>query len=173
MVCPQSKKRDRSPSPSKQTTMPSSCQEDEYERAVAFLQEFHGRRVAALHTIDRSLDAITEEFDDLADDFSLALNVDSLRSPLNLLSDNERPRMNRAPKMKKTATFTSLVDLDDSTQECTPEMSHHSGRSASHRPPCRPKSMRKFEVDADDNLVYCITGSPISKRHRGRLGSAA
>jgi hypothetical protein len=65
---------------------------EEYKRAVTFLQEFHSRRVAALHstTLDR-LDAITED-DDLADDFSLALNLNSRRGPLTNLCRNAKQR---------------------------------------------------------------------------------
>jgi hypothetical protein len=130
--------------------------------------------VAALHstTLDR-LDAITED-DDLADDFSLALNFDSRRGPLTNLCRNELRGISRTPKMKKTATFTCLSALDDASEDCSPSLS--TSRS-SFNVPCRPRMssnlLKKYEVDADDNLVYCISGSPMSKRHRGRLGSAA
>jgi len=52
-------------------------QEEEYERAVAFLREFHSRRTAN-HLHSTSLDAIleTDRFEDvLASDFALALSV--------------------------------------------------------------------------------------------------
>ncbi|KAL3784795.1 hypothetical protein ACHAWO_003078 [Cyclotella atomus] len=153
----------------------ASYQEDEYESAVAFLQEFHSRRVAALHTTTLGkLDAITEEFDELADDFSLALNV-SRRGPLSALCGNERPRLSRAPKMKKTATFTCLSELDsDSNSQDSIAISADSSRSSSRRPPCRPKpSLKKYEVDADDNVVYCVGNGPMMKRYRGRVGSVA
>lgn len=152
----------------------ASYLEDEYESAVAFLQEFHSRRVAALHTTSSGrLDAITEEFDELADDFSLALNV-SRRGPLSALCGNERPRMSRAPKMKKTATFTCLSQLDsDSSQGCT-ATSMDSSRSTISRPPCRPgPSLKKYEVNADDNVVYCVSNGPMVKRYRGGVGRVA
>ena len=58
----------------------SSSDQEEYERAVAFLREFHSRRVVAQATFlhSTSIDAILEadHFDEmLASDFLLALSV--------------------------------------------------------------------------------------------------
>jgi len=63
----------------------SSSDQEEYERAVAFLREFHSRRVVAQATFlhSTSIDAILEadHFDEmLASDFSLALSVGQHRS---------------------------------------------------------------------------------------------
>lgn len=175
----QSKKRDRSPTPSysqQNFTMASSCQHDnstdEYERAVAFLQKFHSRRVAALHSA--SLDAISEEFDDLADDFSLALNVSPSRSTGDSCDYIEQ-RMNRTPKIKKTVTSHSLVDLDNSSANEVGFSSRKVGLSSVSRPPCRPRltssnCLQSYDLDADDYFVFCLDSSPMSKRQRSRMG---
>ena len=170
MVC-QSKKRVRSHSPSS-AKMSFQAAEDEYERAVSFLQEFHSRRVASLHstTLDR-LDVINEEFDDLAEDFSMALNVDSQRGPLSDLC-NAKPRsLSRAPKMKKTSTFSCLTNLVASSEEDnTSSLQAASSRSVLDRPSRRANPpMKNYEFVANDNLLYCISGSPMTKRHRGAL----
>jgi hypothetical protein len=172
---PQNKKRDRSPSP-----MPSYYKADnatdEYERAVAFLHEFHSRRVAALHSTSLdTLDVISEEFDDLADDFSLALNVSSSRQSRTVDSCDYVPQRKiiRSPKMKKTVTSTCLADLDNSSAD----EAESASSSTFSCPACRPKMstscLRKYDVDADHNFVYCISRSPMHKRQRGRLGSVA
>ena len=176
----QSKKRNRSPSPSysqQTSTMATSCQQDsntdEYERAVAFLQEFHSRRVAALHSA--SLDAISEEFDDLADDFSLALNVSPSRSTGDSCDYIDR-RMNRSPKIKKTVTSHSLVGLDNASADEVDFSSSELGLSSfSSRTPCRPRltssnCLQSYELDADDYFVFCLESSSMSKRQRSRMG---
>lgn len=156
-----------------------SINDDEYERAVAFLQEFHSRRVATLispSSLDSTLDAISED-DDLAEDFALALTV-SRRGPLmNLCNSTVEHPMKRSPKMKKTATIRCLVELDDSSASDDSDASSNvseTSRSSSvayHRSTCRP--MKKYEVDTDDNNVYCIGGggNQMSKRRCGRVGT--
>eukprot|EP00804_Cyclotella_cryptica_P015438 CCRYP_008061-RA/>CCRYP_008061-RA protein AED:0.33 eAED:0.33 QI:0/-1/0/1/-1/1/1/0/159 len=148
---------------------------DEYERAVAFLQEFHSRRVAALHSA--SLGVISEEFDDLADDFSLALNVDPSRSMADSCDFIER-RMNRTPKIKKTTTSRCLVDLDNASVDDADFSSGRAALSSYRRPSCRSmftssNCSRNYELDSDENFVFCLGNSPMSKRQRGRMSSVA
>jgi hypothetical protein len=94
--------QDRSPSPSHKhrSIMKFRHQQadnsEEYKRAVTFLQEFHSRRVAALHSTTR-LDAITED-GDLADDFSLALNLNNRRGPLINMCRNAVQRCAELPR---------------------------------------------------------------------------
>lgn len=171
MVC-QSKKRVRSFSPSTKMSYQAAEDEFEYERAVSFLQEFHSQRVASLNSTRLNrLDVINEDFDDLAEDFSIALNVDSRRGPLNTLCNTEPSRLRAASKMKKTSTFNCLTSLVASSEDDTPSLQAASSQNdsdiSSHT---TRSSVKKCEFDVDDNLVYCnIGGSPIAKRHRGAL----
>ena len=96
---------------------------EEYERAAAFLREFHSRRVAtgdtALHSA--SLDDIlaSDRIDDvLAREFSLALSVGAAASAeaVDRRSQRGAHRQRRATsslwRMKKTTTSKCLIDLD-------------------------------------------------------------
>lgn len=112
-------------------TMTSSyADQEEYERAVSFLREFHSRRVASLHS--SSLDAITESLDELASNFSMAVGVgscesvsrkfhgdDSLHSLSQIAADPcnyvDQRRLNQSPRIKKAPTSKCLVDLDSSS----------------------------------------------------------
>mmetsp|Transcript_16512 Transcript_16512/g.34750 ORF Transcript_16512/g.34750 Transcript_16512/m.34750 type:complete len:181 (-) Transcript_16512:135-677(-) len=119
----------------------SASDQDEYEHAVAFLREFHSRRVAnTLHST--SLDAIleAEHFDEmLASEFSIALSVGcrASSSSENLNKSGDRDRNNKPiikkngtyrnshrrrrnhpsslKRMKKTTTSKCLMDLDASS----------------------------------------------------------
>ena len=154
-----------------------SINDDEYERAVAFLKEFHSRRVATLFSpssLDSTLDAISED-EDLAEDFALALTV-SRRGPLmnlcnSAVEQQQQQPMKRSSKMKKTATIRCLVDLDDSSNSDEVCETSRSSSVAYHRSTFRP--MKNYEVDADDNILYCIGGGSnnMSKRRCGRVGA--
>jgi len=96
--------------PTKSTSSSSSASDqDEYERAVAFLREFHSRRVATtLHST--SLDAIleAEHFDEmLASEFSIALSVgcSSSSSSENLNKSGGSRDRNNKPILKKKGTY--------------------------------------------------------------------
>eukprot|EP00579_Thalassiosira_antarctica_P031576 CAMPEP_0202030208 /NCGR_PEP_ID=MMETSP0905-20130828/64381_1 /ASSEMBLY_ACC=CAM_ASM_000554 /TAXON_ID=420261 /ORGANISM="Thalassiosira antarctica, Strain CCMP982" /LENGTH=219 /DNA_ID=CAMNT_0048594001 /DNA_START=326 /DNA_END=982 /DNA_ORIENTATION=- len=144
MAAIHSKKRDRvntmNPSSNSTTTTSSARstspdQEEEYERAVAFLREFHSRRVVAQATFlhSTSLDDIVEadHFDEmLASDFSLALSVgqqqrrssssDDLSSSGSDSgeSNNDQQQQHQCTfsrsRMKKTTKSKCLLDLHDS-----------------------------------------------------------
>eukprot|EP00571_Detonula_confervacea_P014102 CAMPEP_0172309446 /NCGR_PEP_ID=MMETSP1058-20130122/9729_1 /TAXON_ID=83371 /ORGANISM="Detonula confervacea, Strain CCMP 353" /LENGTH=198 /DNA_ID=CAMNT_0013022073 /DNA_START=107 /DNA_END=703 /DNA_ORIENTATION=+ len=118
-------------------------EEEEYERAVSFLREFHSRQVEVVtaatatnthHLHSMSLDAIleTDHFEDmLASDFSLALSVGGHNSG----HDDPRPRRNPSgrslSRMKKTMTSTCLFDLDDGVSTAASSSSGSSSGSSS------------------------------------------
>jgi hypothetical protein len=109
-------KRDRSPSPSHKhrSIMKFRHQQadnsEEYKRAVTFLQEFHSRRVAALHSTTR-LDAITED-GDLADDFSLALNLNNRRGPLINMCRNAVQRCAELPRWRRLSRLRRHLQVE-------------------------------------------------------------
>ena len=180
------KKRERSPSPSFNPTMTSFSDNDEYDRAVAFLQEFRSRRVAALHST--SLNTISESLDDLASDFSLAVGIGSRRKNSFDCIDGRRMKSSTSPKspaMKKTFTTKCLADLDDSSTNPADEARVECTRIECSLPrnPTRPGLLRSSksvyplssmatEIEADHYFGYCYE-SPMNKRHRGRLGRAS
>ena len=180
MVCPSttSKKRYRSSS-SSQSIMTLNYQADnieEYERAVTFLQEFHSRRVAAFHsTTSSTLDAITEEFDDLADDFSLALNVGSRHCGLlgNLCGVAETRRTSQMPKMRKTANFNCLTELDNTSADYTSSLKKNVFNGQAYIQKSPSSNLKEYDADAYDNITYCFSSIPVAKRHRGRLDNPA
>eukprot|EP00578_Thalassiosira_sp_NH16_P011623 CAMPEP_0181122802 /NCGR_PEP_ID=MMETSP1071-20121207/25520_1 /TAXON_ID=35127 /ORGANISM="Thalassiosira sp., Strain NH16" /LENGTH=232 /DNA_ID=CAMNT_0023207821 /DNA_START=268 /DNA_END=966 /DNA_ORIENTATION=+ len=93
----------------------SSCEKEEYERAVAFLREFHSRRVAALDSIHGSaastgLDAIIEAEDMLANDFELALSVTKPPWEMTL---NEESNNRMAKRKQESSSFERIVADDD------------------------------------------------------------
>lgn len=100
-----SKKRDR-------LAMTASSAEDheEYERAVAFLREFHSR-AAATHLHSMPLDAILEadgatSFDEmLASDFALALSVGTVASNNNGCSNSSSKPLTMKRSSKSSSSF--------------------------------------------------------------------
>mmetsp|Transcript_14263 Transcript_14263/g.25061 ORF Transcript_14263/g.25061 Transcript_14263/m.25061 type:complete len:247 (-) Transcript_14263:130-870(-) len=204
----------------------SSTDQEEYERAVAFLREFHSRRVVAQATFlhSTSLDDILEadHFDGmLASDFSLALSVgqqhqqsDDLLSsgsvsgsnnktimmkrnkesflevladvpPLNdyatANNDHQRQqrrttsRLRRNPisslsRMKKTTRSKCLLDLDDSSNSSSSDLS-----SPSFSAGCggggllrtvSPTPESSALLGTDYYFGYDDESLPMTKRHR-------
>mmetsp|Transcript_6906 Transcript_6906/g.12096 ORF Transcript_6906/g.12096 Transcript_6906/m.12096 type:complete len:250 (+) Transcript_6906:47-796(+) len=134
MAAIHSKKRDRvntmNPSSNSTTTTSSARstspdQEEEYERAVAFLREFHSRRVVAQATFlhSTSLDDIVEadHFDEmLASDFSLALSVgqqhqqsDDLLSSGSVSGSNNKTIMMKRNKESFLEVLADVPPLND------------------------------------------------------------
>jgi hypothetical protein len=115
MTTTSQKKRSRvSSTPSCSSMSSPTDKEEEYERAVAFLRNFHSTRVAALSTHSRSpLGAISENgIGDLIDDFSVALHVESSSTATMTNPTRHQSLLSRSPRIKKTSTFSCLHDLD-------------------------------------------------------------
>ena len=111
---------------------------NEYDQAVAFLHDFHSKRVASysfLHSPPHSssLDSILENDDAdeqhqqqnqledlLSSDFALALNVGSSSSPGSQSSSAALPSLSPyQPRMKKVGTSKCLLSLvGDTTSRC-------------------------------------------------------
>ena len=128
-----------------QKNVENDTDDDEYNRAVAFLRDFHSKRVACYSPLMQtplhlsSLDSILENDDAdeqhqqqrqnqledlLSSDFALALNVGSSSSSVNgsssttqLAQSSISPYQSRLKKVATSKCLLSLVE-DDTTSQC-------------------------------------------------------
>mmetsp|Transcript_2026 Transcript_2026/g.3331 ORF Transcript_2026/g.3331 Transcript_2026/m.3331 type:complete len:195 (+) Transcript_2026:141-725(+) len=115
--------------PTSVNIMSSPTEKDaEYERAVAFLRNFHSTRVAALSPTSRTpLGAISEiGIGDLVNDFSLALQVESSSNLKTATASCSSSFSRSSPRIKKTATSTCLIDLAATSASSTSSSSSSS-----------------------------------------------
>ena len=197
----QAKKRDRAdmtrmmmaaPAASGTTTPSSSFDQQEYDRAVAFLRELRSRPVdPASAAVASRLETVVEDDGGLeemmlAADFTLALSGVGRSQPstsgkpsVSMKRRHHRSRSSGnnsrrgvllglgASRMKKTATVKCLLDLDDDSGISSGDEKSTSSSSMAFVQP------RKCDIISND---YClgydvITSSPpTSKRQRSRLG---
>jgi len=174
----------------------SSSDQEEYERAVAFLREFHSRRVVAQATFlhSTSIDAILEadHFDEmLASDFSLALCVgqqqqvivdvppldgyattanDHQQQQQRCTTSRQRRKPSTLSRMKKTTRSKCLLDLDDSSNSSSSDLS-----SPSFSAGCggggllrtvSPTPESSALLGTDYYFGYDDESLPMTKRHR-------
>lgn len=195
----QAKKRDRAdmtrmmmaaPAASGTTTPSSSFDQQEYDRAVAFLRELRSRPVdPASAAVASRLETVVEDDGGLeemmlAADFTLALSVVGRSQPTSGKPSSSMKRRHHrsrssgsngrrgvllglgASRMKKTATVKCLLDLDDDSSSSSGDEKSTSSSSMAFVQP------RECDIISND---YClgydvITSSPpTSKRQRSRL----
>jgi hypothetical protein len=146
--------------------------EEEYERAVAFLRNFHSTRVAALSTPSRSpLGAISENgIGDLINDFSVALRVES-SSTTTVANPTRHPSLlSRSPKIKKTSTFTCLLDLDAPSSSSINDEKVVDGSSLfSVHQQARDEFPESCSSSSDDGVLYNGLNGLGNKRHCSRI----
>jgi len=162
--------------------------EEEYERAVAFLRDFHSRRVAATATCLHStaLDAILEadRLDEvLSSEFSLALSVgrrptvstnDLLgirdgkpveekknNSFLSVIADVPSP--SRSGKMRRTGGLSRMKKT--ATSKCLLDLDVGSSDGKPTSPIPRPVS--PLDASGSDYYIDC-EDAPVSKRRRSQ-----
>mmetsp|Transcript_12460 Transcript_12460/g.18807 ORF Transcript_12460/g.18807 Transcript_12460/m.18807 type:complete len:193 (-) Transcript_12460:141-719(-) len=159
--------------PSSVNIMPSPTEnEEEYERAVAFLRNFHSTRVAALSPTSRSpLGAISEiGIGDLVNDFSLALQVESSSKTIKAGPSPLSP--SRSPRIKKTTTSTCLLDLattsssgsTNSNSSANEKEVNDSSLFSLHQQ-ARDEIFESCSTSSDFGVGYCGLNGLGNKRH--------
>jgi len=171
----------------------SNDQEEEYERAVAFLREFHSRRVAvttstALHSA--SLDAILEadHFDEmLASEFAMALSVgrrsSSSTTSLSSIGSGHLPNNNDAEdvverkgeslfgRLRRTPSSGLSRIKKTTTSKCLfglDDGDDVASSSTVRLPPVVIRSSQESSAEPEtDYYLGYEEISPVSKRRRG------